>query len=435
MVPSVILLYAYATGPEPRHTAAPGDDKLACTTSGCHNTFPLNAGGGNVTINFPNGQTYTPGVTQTFSIVITDPVARVYGFQLTARPEGDLANGQAGNFTAGPGQLVLCDDGDVQRNGVCRPNFPVQFLEHSTPSFTKTITASWTAPASNVGNVHLYIAANAANGDGNNTGDHIYTADYILTPQAAGPAPRVDKILSASGFNASAGLASGTWLEIYGSNLAATTRSWGGGDFQGVKAPTSLDGVSVTVNGIPAYVAYISPVQVNVQAPDDPAVGPGIPIQLSFNNVNSNSTTMQKNPIAPALLAPGSFIVDGRQYVVAQFSDLTTFVGKANLISGLPFRPAKPGDIITIYAVGCGPVTPATPAGTIATGLTALPSPPTFRFGAATANVKYAGLVAGLVGLYQFNLEVPNVPPGDVPLNVDFNGVSGNSGIFITVGQ
>ena len=39
MAPSVVLLYAYATGPEPRHTAAPGDDKLACTTSGCHNHF------------------------------------------------------------------------------------------------------------------------------------------------------------------------------------------------------------------------------------------------------------------------------------------------------------------------------------------------------------------------------------------------------------
>src|SRR3954462_8446206 len=147
MVPSVVLLYAYATGPEPRHTAAPGDDKLACTTSGCHTSFPLNSGGGKVEINFPNGQTYTPGVDQTFTGVITDPVARVYGFQLTARRESNLANGQAGDFTAGVQQLVLCDDGSVKRNAGCPGNAPIQFIEHSDPFRVNTITVSWTPPA------------------------------------------------------------------------------------------------------------------------------------------------------------------------------------------------------------------------------------------------------------------------------------------------
>src|SRR6476469_2957086 len=91
MVPSVVLLYAYATGPEPRHTAAPGDDPLACASLGCHVGTALNGGGGNVKVNFAGAQSYTPGVAQTFSIVITDPVARLFGFQLTARLESDLA--------------------------------------------------------------------------------------------------------------------------------------------------------------------------------------------------------------------------------------------------------------------------------------------------------------------------------------------------------
>src|SRR5689334_14661127 len=96
MTPSIVLLYAYATGPEPRHTAAPGDDKLACTTAGCHTGTALNGGGGNVKIDFPGGQTYTPGAAQTFNIVITDPAARVFGFQITARLESNLSSGQAG---------------------------------------------------------------------------------------------------------------------------------------------------------------------------------------------------------------------------------------------------------------------------------------------------------------------------------------------------
>src|SRR5689334_2450578 len=131
MAPSVVLLYAYATGPEPRHTAAPGDDKLACTTAGCHNGTALNGGGGNVKIDFGStGQTYTPGVAQTFNIVITDAAARVYGFQITARLESNLTNGQAGDWTTGSEgnrQLIICDDGSVKRPNGCPGNASIQF--------------------------------------------------------------------------------------------------------------------------------------------------------------------------------------------------------------------------------------------------------------------------------------------------------------------
>jgi uncharacterized protein (TIGR03437 family) len=435
MVPSVVLLFAYATGPEPRHTAAPGDDKLACTTSGCHNTFALNTGGGNVRIDFPNGQTYTPGVAQTMQITITDATARAYGFQITARLESNPANGQAGDFTPGQQQLVLCDDGSVKRNLGCPANAPVQFLEHSQPFLTKTISISWTPPATNVGNVHLYIAGNAANNDGTNNGDHIYTADYVLTPQASGPAPSITKVVSASAFNADAGLASGTWLEIYGSGfMTGTGRSWAGGDFTGTKAPTSLDGISVTINNVAAYVSYISPTQINVQAPDDSVVGGAVPVQVTAGGTKSNVVMLDKKTIAPALLAPDSFKVNGTQYVVAQFSDLT-FVGRPGLIAGLNFRPAKPGETISIYGIGFGPVAPTTGAGTIAPASTAIQPQPVFHCGGTTVTPSYAGMVPGLVGLYQFNLVVPNVAPGEYPMAVDTGGVSANSGLVITIGQ
>lgn len=435
MAPSVVLLYAYSTGPEPRHTAAPGDDPLACTTAGCHVGTALNGGGGNVKVTFAAGQTYTPGVAQTFTIVITDPVARAYGFQAAARLESDLANGQAGDFIPAAQQIVICDDGSVRQSIGCPKNAPVQFIEHSNPYRVNSIAVSWMPPATNVGNVHIYVAANAANADGNNTGDHIYTADYVLTPNAGGGSPpSITTVSSAGGFSADAGLASGTWLEIYGTNLSSTTRSWGGGDFTGSNAPTSLDGVSVTVNGVPAYVAYISPTQVNVQAPDDPTVGSGIQIQVSNGGVKSSGFAMAKKAIAPALLAPSAFQVNGRQYVVAQFPD-QVFVGPSALIAGAAFRPAKPGDVITVYAIGCGAVTPATPPGTIAAGETKLQNPPTFRFGSATASVQYAGLVPGLVGLYQFNIVVPNVAAGDVAFTMDAGGVEANTGLVVTVGQ
>ncbi len=49
--------------------------------------------------------------------------------------------------------------------------------------------------------------------------------------------------------------------------------------FTGPNAPTSLDGISVTVNGKPAFVNYVGPGQINVDAPDDTATGL-VPIQV-----------------------------------------------------------------------------------------------------------------------------------------------------------
>lgn len=433
---SVALIYAYSSGPDPRYTAAPGDDAKACTTSGCHEGTDLNGGGGNVVVNFPNGLTYSPGVQQTFTIVITDSVAKVYGFQMTARLESDLANGQAGDFTAGTQQYAICDNATFKGSKGCPPNAPVQFIEHSSPFKTNTISVLWTPPATNAGNVHIYVAANAANADGNNTGDHIYTASYVLAPAVFTGTPKIDAVVSASSFNANAGLASGTWLEIYGSNLAATSRGWTVGDFSGVNAPTSLDLVRVTIDGIPAYVAYISPGQVNVQAPDDPKTGAGIQVVVSNPNGDSNGFSMQKNSIAPALLAPASFNTQGHQWVVAQFQDLT-YVGKVGLIDGLNFRPAKPGDILTIYGIGFGAVNPPTPAGVLAPAdpPATLQTPPNFRFGEVPATLSFYGLTPQLVGIYQFNVTVPKVSPGDMQLHVDVGGVPLSQNLFITVGQ
>ena len=432
---SAILIFAYASGPDPRHTAAPGDDPAACTTSGCHTGTALNGGGGNVVVNFPNGMTYTPGGQQTFTVVITDSRARVYGFQMTARLESNLSNGQAGDFTAGTQQIVLCDNSTLKGSRGCPANAPVEFIEHDMPYQTKTINVQWTAPSTNVGNVHIYVAGNAANGDGTNQGDHIYTANYVLTPQSTSSnPPTIAAVVSASGFNGNAGLASGTWLEIYGANLSSTTRGWAGSDFNGSNAPTSLDGVSVTVDGIPAYVDFVSPGQVNVQAPDDSHTGAGIPIAVTNSSGQSNTFSMQKNAIAPAVLAPSSFNVQGHQWVVAQHSD-QAYVGRTGLISGLNFRPARVGETIVIYGIGFGPVTPNTPAGTIATQATSLVNRPNFRFGQTPANLVYYGLAPNFVGLYQFNVTVPNVSAGDMPLNIDVGGVTLNQNCFITVTQ
>src|SRR5678816_454873 len=85
MVP--MLLFAFSSGPDPRYTAAPGDNPLACAASGCHTGSakggPINAAGGGVTATFSGGGTYTPGQPVTVTVSVTDPTNTLHGFQMT----------------------------------------------------------------------------------------------------------------------------------------------------------------------------------------------------------------------------------------------------------------------------------------------------------------------------------------------------------------
>lgn len=101
-------------------------------------------------------------------------------------------------------------------------------------------------------------------------------------------------------FLGKAGLSSNTYVEIYGTNLAQTTRPRAGGDFNGPNAPTSLDGVSVTLNGKAAFIYYISPTQINNNTPDDTATGP-VQIQVKNSLGASNGGTVNRARISPSL--------------------------------------------------------------------------------------------------------------------------------------
>ena len=422
-----VLIYAHKFGPDPRHTGAPGD--TTCTDSQCHVGTPLNGGGGNVVLTSSTGNSYAPGQKQTFTITINDSKAKTYGFQLTARLDSNSVMGQAGDFTSDSHQIVLCDFGDPKANGKpCPANESVQFIEHSNPFTTNTMNVTWTPPATDVGTVTLYLAANAANGDLTPDHDHIYTTQLRLCPNSCGdlPAPVVSAVQSAGGFNAKAGVAPGTWLEIFGANLAASTYTWQGSDFTNNIAPTSINGVSVTIGGKNAYVDYVSQGQVNVQVPDGITLG-SADLVVSTSSGKSAPMTLQTAAIAPALLAPAQppFVVNNKQYVVSQLADQT--------FTGIPSRPVKSGDTIIMYGIGFGPVTPATPAGTIASGATRL-SDISFVFNQTPAQVLYAGLAPNFVGLYQFNIKVPSVSPGDYTLKVQVGSVTVSQTLFITVG-
>ena len=411
------MIYAHSYGPDPRKTGAPGD--ALCTE--CH-VGTANPPGGKVEVGFAGGLTYTPGAKQRLTVTVTDSPARgVNGFQLTARLASNESN-EAGAFTPldAATQVVKAA--------------PLEFIEHTlSGSRSNTWSFEWTPPASDVGNIRIYVAGNSANGNGQNTGDRIFSANYTLTlasAQASRPALRAQQpVLQA--FSGTAGISSGTWLEVYGTNLSPTTREWGGNDFSGNGAPTRLDGVGVNVNGKPAFVRYISPTQINVQAPDDEATGP-VRIEITGPNGASDPVTVQKTKVSPALLTTPLFNVGGVQYLAALYPDFQTFVGRAGLIAGVAFRPAKPGDTIIVFAVGCGPATPASPAGQFFAEARPLALAYQVKFGETVAPAQ-GFLAAGAVGLCQFNVTVPNVADGDSRIDVSIDGTATGQTLYTTI--
>jgi uncharacterized protein (TIGR03437 family) len=254
-------------------------------------------------------------------------------------------------------------------------------------------------------------------------------------PLAVSP-PSINGVVSASDFGGFSTVAPGSWVEIYGSNLAPGTRGWAAADFTGNSAPASLDGVSVAIGGQAAFVDYISAAQVNAQLPSNISTGVALPLTVTTANVTSAPIGVTVNTTEPGLLAPASFKIGAHRYVWALLPD-GNYVLPAGAIAGVDSRPARPGEAIVMYGIGFGSVVPDTPAGQIAPATRQLSAPLQILFGQTPAQqLPYAGLAPAWVGLYQFNVVVPPVPDSDlVPLTFSLGGVAGTQTLVTAVRQ
>lgn len=130
--------------------------------------------------------------------------------------------------------------------------------------------------------------------------------------------------------------------------------------------------------------------------------------------------------------SPSSFKINGVPYVVAVLSD-GSYALPTGAISGVTSRPAHPGETVTMYGVGFGPVTPNTPAGQLAQQLTMLPPSVTMSIGGMAVSLPYAGLAPNFTGLYQFDVTIPTVPSGNAPLTFSLNGTAGVQTLYVAV--
>ncbi len=439
------LAHANRDGAQPRKSGGPFPAESVCTECHSNSLLPPGPNRGPGSVNF-SVQPYTPGQRQRITITVADPTSTQirWGFQITARPANSLS-AQAGTFDGvAPNSQVICDN---DRPAPC-PAGMLQFPTHTligTRRGTRdsvTFEVDWTAPPTNVGDIIFAAAGNAANGSDTESGDNIYTRQLTVSPAASGPTPQIT-----AGGVIGAGLSTppvrqislNGIISIFGENFApaGTVRLVGSGDLVDGKLPTNFGGVCVLVGNQFARFFHLFPNQLNVQTPTLAGSG-STPVQVILNCGGSNEVRSNVENTTLQDVTPEFFFfvhnADGRNPIAAINAITFGFIGAPNLITGATFTPAKPGDILALFATGFGATDPAFQAGELPPGIAPTAQRVTVTVGGTDADVLYAGVAPGLAGLYQINIRLSeSTPDGDLAVVARIGGISTPAGAFITV--
>jgi uncharacterized protein (TIGR03437 family) len=193
------------------------------------------------------------------------------------------------------------------------------------------------------------------------------------------------------------------FVAIFGTNLAFTTRAISGSDTGSGMLPTILPGTNlrVTINGLAAYIYYVSPGMVNVLLPASLAAGP-TNIQLTLDGIQGPSVAINLRDVAPVVVTSDGTAVFGVH-------------ADGTLIS--PAAPAWAGETIFLFASGLGPTNPPQAAGIIPPYASQLRDLAGFSIWVNGApldpgSIGYAGILPGSAGVYQVVVTLPvPLPP------------------------
>ncbi len=352
-------------------------------------------------------------------------------------PPGTAATFSVGSTLSG----TLTDDqavfahGSEQTLGIWHYNDP-DWLTIGNPAFSTYTLAASIGPIS--GTTFTFPTARVMK---SSAGDVIFASvsGVSVTVTVSSPTT-LQPVISSMGTAYSTGMAQNTWIAIVGDNLVpagvpASGFDWSASpSFSTGKLPTSLYGVTVTVNGKPGYVYFfcsgatpssICPKdQINVLTPLDSTTGP-IQVTVSNGTLSSAAVTATESTVSPAMLLFKS------NYVTATHSDFR-LLGPTTLYPGFS-TPASVGETVVLWTIGFGlPTTTLTQGSSTQTG--SLATMPTCLINNAAATVTFAGLVQA--GLYQLNVVIPNgAVNGDNSISCTYGGASTQNGLKIAVAR
>jgi len=111
--------------------------------------------------------------------------------------------------------------------------------------------------------------------------------------------------------------------------------------------PTSLGDTSVTIDGKLAYLWFVSPGQINLQAPDDTATGP---VSVVVNTASGSATsTVNLGSVAPSFSLLDATHVTG---VIVRPDGSYDILGPTGTSLGYPTVAAKAGDSVDLFGGG-----------------------------------------------------------------------------------
>jgi uncharacterized protein (TIGR03437 family) len=237
----------------------------------------------------------------------------------------------------------------------------------------------------------------------------------VLESTSSGPTIFVGGVVNAASFTNGQAVAPGSLVAIFGANLSTSTAS-----ATTFPLPTSLGNTSITLNGIPMPLLYVSATQVNAQVPFEISTGT-MNIVATSNNLTSKPATVEISSTGPGIFLLGE-----------------THAAATNHVDGAvnsSLNPVKAGSYVTVYFTGQGAFDNPN-----VTGEAAPMSPLSWTVAETTASVggintfvSFSGATPTLAGLSQVNLVVPaGLAPGEYPVSITVGGVTSNSGTLST---
>jgi len=247
------------------------------------------------------------------------------------------------------------------------------------------------------------------------------------------PVPRDAPVYTAASIvnaadNQSGALAANTIGTIYGVNLAYSTAAAGQSDAASGLLPaflgTNESETIVLINNYPAGLYYVSPLQVNFLVPPNLVPGPASVVVMTGGLAGPTIS------LTLAQAAPGLFQLD-LQNAVATEADGTVLT---------PLSPAKPGDVVSLWATGLGPTQSVPPENYLQIPSSAAPLIAGANLsivldGAAVdpSAIDYAGQAPGFAGLYQINLTLPASTAANPEIRLQLDGASSIAGVHLPV--
>jgi len=211
-----------------------------------------------------------------------------------------------------------------------------------------------------------------------------------------------------------AAVAPGTMVTLSGSQLASASAT-----AEGTPLPKAINGTRVLVGGLETPLYFVGDDRIRAQ----------IPLELAPNRqyqvlVSANGALTVPDTITLTAVQPGLQVSADDSRVIAQHSDSSPINTAA---------PASRGEGIVLYLVGMGQTDPPVSSGAAADAgsLSRALEQPTVTIDGAPAEILFAGLTPGSVGLYQINVRVPSdARAGDLSVLILQGGAQSNSGVL-----